>query len=150
MMIRVYDTSGNLLSSDTQDALLWDVTSKIKRSHGIPRGEQTYVIGEETLSKSSTLTGPMEITLVQARIRCSGCGKAQQKRKYQTCGNCRDAYYCNKSCQSEHWKCHKKMCRAAQKEERVEHEHDYKRVFPNGPRDNNEFDLVCNVCGHVA
>ena len=128
--------------------MLWDVAKKVKRDFGIPRGEQIYYQGNDQMSKSTQVQGAIDITMVRVQVSCSGCGKKQ--RKYRVCGHCLDAHYCDETCQRGHWKCHKKMCRAVQEEQSVEHEHDYKKVFPNGPRDNNEFDLVCNICGHIA
>ena len=149
-MIRIIGLSGTM-ASFSGAMQLWDIATKVKHELGIPRGEQLYYHGYKKLSKSMLIQGPIDLTMVRVRVKCAaGCGKNQRKRKYQACGSCRDVYYCNESCQSEHWKCHKKTCQAVQKEQRVEHEHDYKKVFPIGPRDNNQFDLVCNVCGHVA
>ena len=51
-----------------------------------------------------------------------------------------------------HWKRHKLVCLGGEKKRKVDgpHEHDYQKVFPSGFRDNNEFDLICRICGHVA
>jgi hypothetical protein len=51
-----------------------------------------------------------------------------------------------------HWKCHKLVCLGGEKKPKVDgpHEHDYQKAFPSGCRDNNEFDLICRICGHVA
>ena len=152
-MIRVYDMSGHLLCSDTCPVKLWDMATNIKRKFGFSRGEQTFVNGDEILSKSTTLTNAMEITLVRSDVvKCSGCGKIQRKRKLKCCGICLDAYYCNESCQKGHWKCRQNTCASGvkNKPEDVDHEHDYQKIFPNGPRDNNEFDLICKICGHIA
>ena len=41
------------------------------------------------------------------------CSKfAASYEKYLTCGKCRSVWYCNKNCQREDWKRHKKFCKA--------------------------------------
>ena len=32
----------------------------------------------------------------------------------------------------------------------AEHVHDYHKVFPDGPRDNGEYNLVCRHCGYYS
>ena len=41
------------------------------------------------------------------------CSKfAASYEKYLTCGQCRAIWYCNKNCQPEDWKRHKKFCKS--------------------------------------
>ena len=89
------------------------------------------------------IQGEMTLTLVRCPVTCSGCGRTQKKHKYKVCGGCLDVCYCSEGCQKGHWNCHKQKCMGKK------HEHKYKKVYPNGMRDNNEYDLVCE-CGHVA
>ena len=145
-MIRVCGPSGEMARFDGREMQLWDIATKVKKEFGIPRGEQIYYHRNDQLSKSMPVQGPIEITMVRVRVKCAGCGRNQRKRKYQAC-RCRDAHYCGSGCQCEHWKYHKSDCKAlqTQKTEAVQQdcEHDYTKVFPSGPRDNNEYDLVC-------
>jgi hypothetical protein len=39
---------------------------------------------------------------------CRNCGKSGQLRQ---CGNCKQVKYCNRNCQKEDWKEHKKNCK---------------------------------------
>ena len=154
-MIRISGLSGEMASFNITKAMqLWDVATKVKKEFGIPRGEQVYYQGYEKMSKAMFLKGPIDVTMMRVRVKCTGCGRKQQKRKYQACGRCRDAHYCCSECQRQHWKYHKADCKASktQKDEAVQNEceHDYTKSFPSGARDNNEYDLVCKKCGHTA
>jgi len=139
-MIHISGISGEITRFDVSDITLWEIATMVRHKFGIPRCEQNYYRGDEPLSKSMKIQGEIQLTMIRCRVTCAGCGKSQKKRKYKLCGGCMDVCYCSTSCQRGHWKCHKKKC--------VKHEHKYVKVFPNGPRDNNEYDLVCE-CGSV-
>jgi len=130
---------------------LWDIASKVKRERNIPRGEQTYYYKGNKVSKSTMIKGPMEFTLVRSQLVCGACGNAQMSEKFKACGNCLDVYYCTEICQKHDWKCHKAECQKTIKKRTAEttHEHQYKKRCVSGPRDNNEYDYVCD-CGHIA
>ena len=148
-MIRICGLSGLMASFDESEMPLWDIATKVKQKFGIPRGEQQHYHGYTKLSKSILVQGPIEITMVRVRVKCAGCGGKQRKRKYQAC-RCHDAYYCSSACQRQHWKYHKLECKASKARTNEDCEHDYKKVYPSGPRDNNEYDLVCKKCGRRA
>jgi len=43
---------------------------------------------------------------------CDGCGAREEMcGDFQRCGACKNAYYCTKTCQREHWRLHKPDCR---------------------------------------
>ena len=142
-MIRISGISGEIAKFDLSDVTLWEIATMVRRKFGIPRCEQQYYRECEQVAKVMQIQGGMELTMVRCPVTCSGCGKAQRKRKYKVCGGCMDACYCSEVCQKGHWNCHKKKCVGKM------HEHKYKKVYPNGPRDNNEYDLVCE-CGRIA
>ena len=48
--------------------------------------------------------------------RCAGCKRIFLGGDYQSCAGCRVAKYCDRECQKVHWKAHKKICAALQKE----------------------------------
>ena len=48
--------------------------------------------------------------LRERHSRCNHCGYIGKEGALQKCGRCKDAYYCSKECQVEHWKLHKKEC----------------------------------------
>ena len=149
-MIRISGISGEIMQTNDYEGTLWEIAKKVKREYDIPTGEQKYYHGYEFLSKSMTIKGPMDLTMVRSNVVCGGCGRTQKKRKYKVCSHCFDTCYCSASCQKTHWNCHKQICtRKTKATVDVTHEHRYKRVYPHGPRDNNEYDLVCE-CGHVA
>jgi len=54
---------------------------------------------------------------------CNHCGYMAKKGELKCCGGCKKAWYCNKTCQRNDWKGHKKVCArrtAKKKEEEVE------------------------------
>jgi hypothetical protein len=45
------------------------------------------------------------------RMLCANCMKEEEvARAFPMCGRCRVVYYCNATCQNEHWMTHKKFC----------------------------------------
>lgn len=48
--------------------------------------------------------------LEQAASRCATCQKADCKLK--RCSACQKTYYCSRSCQMNHWKQHRELCKA--------------------------------------
>ena len=139
-MIRIFGISGEIARFDASDVTLWEMSAMVKCKLGIPRSEQKYYRENEPLMKSMKIQGSVDLTMVRCEVNCAACGKYQKKRKYQVCGECMDASYCSERCQKEDWTLHKKSC--------IKHEHKYKKTFPNGMRDNTEYDLVCE-CGSV-
>jgi len=53
------------------------------------------------------------------RLLCSACNKSKPAFR---CSKCRKAHYCSSTCQTGHWKKHKKCCKLALKEEEEEEE----------------------------
>ena len=152
-MIRVFHSSTVIASFDG-DILLWDAAAQIKSTHGIPKGEQTYYDeAHNAISKSMVLCGAMDVTMRRSTVTCGGCGQEQTTTKYKICSGCRDVLYCGEGYQHEHWKIHKLTCkhgtRKRNSDEPLCQVHKYRKVFPEGLRDNNEFDLVCSVCGYI-
>jgi hypothetical protein len=147
-MISISGISGEITKFDVSDATLWEIATKVKRELGIPKGEQKYYRGCELLSKSMRIQGPVEITMIRSPVNCGGCGRARKSGEYRLCGKCLDVCYCDEICQRQNWNCHKMTC-MGKKIRELDHEHKYKKVYPNGQRDNNEYDLVCD-CGHVV
>ena len=148
-MIRI---SGEIATFMAKEPIkLWDLASKVKRELNISRGEQIYYNEGNKVSKSTMIKGPMELTLVHTRLVCGGCGNAQMEEKFKVCGDCLDVYYCTESCHVRDWKRHRAECLKETKKRKAEktHQHQYKKRFPSGPRDNNEHDFVCE-CGHIA
>ena len=137
-MICISGLSDTMTSFDESEMQVWDIATKVKHEFGIPRGEQSYYHGYKNLSKSMLVQSPIELTMLRIRVKCAGCGKTQRKRKYQVC-RCRDAYYCSSACQYQHWKYHKSDCKASKTQKVEDCEHEYKKVFPSGLRDNNEY-----------
>ena len=146
-MIRISGISSEIMEVDVGGLTVWEIATKVKRNFGIPRREQKYYRGYTALSMSIYIQGPVELTMVRSPAICGGCGRTEKNRRYKMCSNCLDTCYCSHVCQTGHWGCHKMKCRG-KKKQKVNHEHKYVKVFPNGPRDNNEYDLVCE-CGSV-
>ena len=44
---------------------------------------------------------------------CASCGVSGKGVKLNSCSRCKAAKYCGRTCQTEHWKVHKKICEAA-------------------------------------
>lgn len=41
---------------------------------------------------------------------CSACGKARPSAELLLCSRCKQAYYCDVSCQKQHWHAHRALC----------------------------------------
>ena len=139
-MIRISGISGELIRFDANDVTLFEIATMVRRNLGIPQSEQKYYHGDKLLPKATKIQASVDLTMLRCQVSCEVCGDYQTKRKYQSCAKCSDIFYCSDSCQREDWQTHKKKC--------IKHEHKYNKVFPNGMRDNHEYDLVCD-CGHV-
>ena len=50
-----------------------------------------------------------ELALISNPLRCSQCGK--EKLRLLKCTVCRIAHYCDKKCQKQQWKVHKRLCK---------------------------------------
>eukprot|EP01084_Bolivina_argentea_P208673 355675_1 len=44
------------------------------------------------------------------------CGNCQKRNATSRCSQCKLVYYCNKKCQRNHWKIHKRICQKTRKE----------------------------------
>jgi mitochondrial splicing suppressor protein 51 len=51
---------------------------------------------------------------VNEEPQCAHCNKTQASlgRRLKRCAKCRNAQYCDRTCQQNHWKQHKKACRS--------------------------------------
>ena len=156
-MIRVFHNSIEVGRFDGS-TMLWDVATVIKRTLGIPVGEQTYydMATHNAISKSTVLRGALEVTMKRSTVTCGGCCREQTTTKYKICSGCRDVLYCGESCQAEPWKIHKLTCKDGGTRKRKSYTnaplcqvHKSRKFFPEGPRDNNEYDLVCTACSCI-
>jgi len=50
-----------------------------------------------------------------SQCRCSNCGASSSDRELQECSGCHIVFYCDKTCQRNHWKTHKPICKIAQR-----------------------------------
>ena len=69
---------------------------------GISRQKCEENKSNEAKSRSST-----EIPSPPLYI-CDNCSKTTARRR---CGRCKSVYYCDRQCQTTHWKKHKKICK---------------------------------------
>ena len=145
-MIRINGLAGEMMVIDTETIALWDIAKQIKEDFGIPVSEQIYYNGTSQISKSSHIEGPAALTMVRVGVECFHCGRKLEK--HPLCAQCLDANYCDETCQKKDWKTHRDVCKRMKKE--TDHECNYIKVFPNGMRDNNEYDLKCTICGKIV
>lgn len=71
------------------------------------------------ISKSSTKANRGQPVLKMKGIQrqtCSNCGLISKKCNTNACGGCERVYYCNRQCQSQNWRLHKKDCQQFQNE----------------------------------
>ena len=146
-MIRINGLSCEMMMIDIETVALWDIAKQVKEDFGTPVSEQIYYNGTSQISKSSQIEAQAVLTMVRVQVECYNCGRKLDK--HPLCAQCLDANYCDETCQREDWKTHRKVCKRMKKEEPDDHEHNYIKVFPNGMRDNNEFDLKCTICGKI-
>ena len=61
---------------------------------------------------SLQMSSPTRSSLRVEPWLCDGCGAREEMcGDFQRCGACKNAYYCTKTCQREHWTLHKPDCR---------------------------------------
>lgn len=52
-------------------------------------------------------------------VQCGGCQKSGVKANMNSCGGCKNQFYCSKNCQSTHWKEHKRFCSSLKQERTI-------------------------------
>ena len=144
-MIHINGLSGAMMAIDAETIALWDIAKRVKEDFGIPISEQIYYNGTAQISKATQIDGPTALTMIRVQVECYQCGRKLEK--HPLCAQCLDASHCDEQCQREDWETHRKVCKRMKKE--PDHKHNYIKVFPNGMRDNNEFDLECTICGKM-
>ncbi len=115
-MIHILGEAGQLMALETDGPLsVRAVNTAIRRSIGMPRGEQELHLDGERLAPMQTLSlagdGRLVLTLARTQIVCGGCGADEGARKYRLCSGCLDTRYCCVICQKRHWKHHRRECR---------------------------------------
>ena len=81
-------------------------------------------------------------------VTCDNCGKLQCKEKRLRCSRCKTSYYCNKSCQTNHWRkehkynCNKKEKMLTEIEKIIEFDAILKKDGILSNNDGNEFEHI--------
>ena len=82
-------------------------TVSLKFSHNPP------VIIENTEMRNMEGQQHPKQKLSSLGSRCAFCHQLPSEGvKFECCGQCRKAFYCSKTCQTQHWKKHKPLCKA--------------------------------------
>ena len=71
--------------------------------------EIAKMFSRECQKQGITAKGESSFYSRKARV-CANCGRSGEGSAILTCGRCRIAYYCNRDCQTNHWKIHRKGC----------------------------------------
>ena len=114
----------------TARCLIRDIKDLVEFHHGISVENQTLLHDGEVVASGSMVGSMVDLSLIVTPRTCRVCGACETYAKFILCGGC-DAAYCSAECRRPDGRC------ALRKE------------FPQGPRDNGEFKLLC-MCGHGA
>ena len=73
-------------------------------------GKELSVLSNATSNATSNAPSNVSSKVEQFTINCSHCDEAMDKESIGACGGCKKAFYCNETCQKNHWTTHKKTC----------------------------------------